>query len=128
MWMPLQRSAPRIKAAYMSFSTGRSPWKKFGMILVRRAGHGAFARLPARIASGTCGPHEDMPIDGCVTVLNVGSSLARVSVAFGSGPSVLLELNPGETGGGCRAGMLLLELECVDVGRTCTVQWRLDVL
>jgi hypothetical protein len=33
--MPRHRSSARIVAAYMSFSTGRSP-KPFGMILVRR--------------------------------------------------------------------------------------------
>jgi len=33
---PRQRSEARISAAYMSFSTGRSPWKKFGTIFERR--------------------------------------------------------------------------------------------
>jgi hypothetical protein len=63
------------------------------------------------------------PIDGCITIVNLGSSLARFwfdGLYFG--------LGPGKTIVTCEPDIRSVALECPDVGSACVVQWRLDVL
>jgi hypothetical protein len=63
--------------------------------------------------------------DACVTIVNVGSTLASVT-ATGAGTDSV-DVNPGATQVLCREDMVGLSLTCLGVGTdSCSVEWRVD--